>query len=113
MDDDENDLLLNEILLSEAGFEVLKAASGEAGLAMALEQRPGAALVDFEMPGMGGLAVAARLRAELGDALFLVALTGHSHPEAVALAKAGGFDAFQVKGDDPAALVRCLKERRR
>jgi CheY-like chemotaxis protein len=112
IDDDDPDRLLHEMLLNQLGCEVSQAASGQAGLALALAQRPDLALIDFEMPGMDGPEVAARLRAA-GAPPFLVALTGHSHEEAIARAMAAGFDAFLVKGSDPEALVRLLEERRR
>jgi CheY-like chemotaxis protein len=112
IDDDDHDRLLHQMLLERHGCEVSQAASGEAGLAQAQAQRLDLALVDFEMPGMDGPEVAARLRAA-GSPLFLVALTGHSHQEAIARAMAAGFDAFLVKGSDPEGLVRLLQEQRR
>jgi CheY-like chemotaxis protein len=113
VDDDANDRLVHEILLQRQGWTVAQAATGEAGLALALAQRPEVALVDFEMPGMDGPTFATRLRAQAGASPFLVALTGHRHGEAVARAMAAGFDAFLVKGSDPEGLISLLEERRR
>ena len=111
IDDDANDRLLQKLLLEEQGYEVCLAASGEAGLARALEQGPVIILVDLEMPGMGGLEAAKALRAALGAAPFLVAMTGHSHDDAIAQAMAAGFDAFLVKGADPSNLITLLQAR--
>ncbi len=45
------------------GWEVLTASSGEKGLARASADRPDAVLLDVVMPGLDGVAVAERLRA--------------------------------------------------
>ena len=111
IDDDQNDLLLHEILLEKLGYAVTLAATGEAGLAQAVAEPPEIALVDYNLPGMDGPEVATRIRAALGSAVFLVALSGHSHDEAMAQARAAGFDAFLVKGADPSRLVELLRER--
>ena len=51
-------------LLAEEGFRVLEAAGGEAGLALARQERPDAITLDVLMPGMDGWAVLAALKAD-------------------------------------------------
>ncbi len=49
-------------LLEEDGFDVVgEAADGESGLAAAERLRPGLVLVDIQLPGLDGFAVAERL----------------------------------------------------
>jgi two-component system CheB/CheR fusion protein len=70
-------------LLETMGQQVRVAYSGEAGLRMALEQRPQIAFIDYSMPGISGSEVAQRLRREFpSDELTLVVLSGypHDHP---------------------------------
>jgi CheY-like chemotaxis protein len=65
-------------VLRRGGFEVCEAADGAAGLA-ALDARPtvALALIDYVMPGMGGLEVIARLRRDPRfDRTKLVLVTG-------------------------------------
>jgi CheY-like chemotaxis protein len=56
VDDEESVRLVVQSCLEElAGWKVLAAASGAAGLALAIEQRPDAIILDVMMPGMDGL----------------------------------------------------------
>lgn len=105
-DDEELRVSLAELLLEE-GFEVLAAASGPAGLALATGAvRPDAILLDYRMPGFDGGQVYERLRsAGLGGAVILVtaALAGpelasrHGIPQV--LGKPFEFDALLVAID--------------
>src|SRR4051794_29970571 len=56
---------INQLLqvgLSSAGFEVISALDGSAGLAQFIEHRPDVAVVDVLMPGMDGYELCRRLR---------------------------------------------------
>ena len=64
VDDDPVILQLLRVNFEMEGYRVLSADNGEAGLAAASEERPDVVLLDVMMPGLDGLAVAARLRAE-------------------------------------------------
>ncbi len=46
----------------QAGFDVLEAADGEAGLVMALAQHPDVTLLDILLPKMDGITVLKRIR---------------------------------------------------
>jgi CheY-like chemotaxis protein len=51
-------------VLSEAGYPVQQAASGEEALARVEEEAPGMMLLDLKMPGIDGWGVMERLRAD-------------------------------------------------
>jgi DNA-binding response OmpR family regulator len=61
IDDEAPIRLLCRVNLEAEGMRVLEAANGEAGLALALEERPDAILLDVMMPGVDGWAVAEQL----------------------------------------------------
>jgi CheY-like chemotaxis protein len=110
VDDDPSVRRTLELLLQSMDYRVSTAATGAKGIALALAARPDIALIDLGMPGLDGLQVAARIRAELGPAIKLVALTGFSRASDIADAKAAGFDHHLVKSGDPGKLLKLLGE---
>jgi DNA-binding response OmpR family regulator len=62
-------------LLTEEGFLVRTAASGEAGLACAREFQPDVIVCDYYLPDIDGLHVLRCLRADRGGA-FIIVVTG-------------------------------------
>jgi DNA-binding response OmpR family regulator len=64
VDDEANIADLVELYLRKEGFRVLKAGTGEDGLAAAKRERPRLVVLDVGLPGIDGLEVCRRLRAE-------------------------------------------------
>lgn len=93
-------------LLAMEGFTVRCAYNGVEAVEVALEFRPEVAFLDLGMPGMSGLAVAKKLREELGTAIRLAAITGIGAPQDVEDTKAAGFDAHLKKPAELQALIR-------
>jgi two-component system, cell cycle response regulator DivK len=55
---------LAEVILERAGYEVIAAADGETGLATARELHPDLIVMDVNLPGLDGLEVTRRLKAQ-------------------------------------------------
>jgi CheY-like chemotaxis protein len=98
-----------EILFSLWGYEVRTAAGGAEGVAEALAWRPDAALVDIGLPGLDGYEVCRRVRAALGGAVLLIAVTAYAGQDCRARARAAGFDHFLAKPAAPLELRRLLE----
>lgn len=64
VDDEPNIADLVELYLRKEGFRVLKASTGEDGLAAAKRERPRLVVLDVGLPGIDGLEVCRRLRAD-------------------------------------------------
>ena len=93
-----------QLLLQAAGFEVVTAATGEDALSFTEQVSPAVIVLDVELPGLSGLEVAQRLRAEERTrGIPLIATTGRS--DVTDLIGFGGFDAVLIKPCDPATLV--------
>jgi signal transduction histidine kinase len=108
IDDDANVRVTEEMLLKVHHYMVILAATGKLGIELAKTLRPDIALIDLGMPGLNGLEVATRIRAELGQAIFLVAVTGYSRESDIASTRSAGFDRHLVKTGDPRELLDLL-----
>lgn len=97
--------------LKDAGADVVEADDGGAALTL-LRTHGGfhAALLDIQMPGLGGLDTARAIRraGQPWSGLPLVALTADSQEAAAAAAHAAGMNAFLAKPVQAAALYRTL-----
>jgi CheY-like chemotaxis protein len=86
---------------------------GEGGLATIERLRPEVAFVDLGLPGIDGLELARRVRAQPELAgVFLVALTGYGETSDRERAREAGFDEHLVKPVDPDAVMTMLTRRR-
>jgi len=123
--DDEPDMLrlLKRSLEPELGCRVDTAASGEAALEMLGAGNYDLVLADIKMPGISGIEVLERIKAERGEEITVVMMTAYGQIEmAVEAMKYGAYD-FITKPFDHDALVmrlekafersRLLKENRR
>lgn len=97
-------------LLRVRGHRVRHVAHGLAALAEVAVQRFDLALLDLDLPGLDGLALARQLRAQ-GFAAPLLAVTARADADAEPLAKEAGFDGFlrkPVTGDMLAEAIDAL-----
>ncbi len=83
--------------LATAGFQVVTANDSEGAFAVAAETPPDVAIVDLEMPGIGGLGVIAELKRLHGVAVHVMVLTGHDDEQRRADAFEAGADDYIVK----------------
>ena len=104
-DDDDDILLLVTTRLRRDGFEVVSARNGDEALALAREQRPDVAVLDIGMPGLDGLEVLGRIRAddELRE-MRVVLLTAKAQESDVRRGYTAGADLYVRKPFSPAEL---------
>jgi CheY-like chemotaxis protein len=106
----EDDATVAEVirqLLQEQGHAVSHAAHGLAALGMAAGENFDAALLDLDLPGMDGLALARVLRCQ-GFGAALLAVTARSDAAAEMQAREAGFDGFLRKPVTGAVLAKAL-----
>jgi signal transduction histidine kinase/CheY-like chemotaxis protein len=108
IDDNEDVAEMLTVVLEGAGHHVSAAWDGLAGLAAILEVRPDVAIVDIGLPGLDGLALARRVRSQLGEGVRLVAMTGYGQPDDRERARRAGFDVHLVKPATPQDLLAAL-----
>ena len=108
--DDEKTIRMNfcEFLRME-GFSTAEASNGEEALAIYLDERPAAVLLDLKMPGIDGLETLRRLR-EIDPLVSAIIVTAHGDVEAAVQAvKLGAYD-FLLKPPDFTILPMRLKK---
>jgi len=111
----EDDATVAEVisgLLTARGHRVVHAAHGLAALADTLDASFDVALLDLDLPGLDGLALASQMRA-LGHGFPLIAVTARSDAEAQAQAYAAGFDGFvrkPVTGEMLAGAIATVRQ---
>ena len=113
--DDEPDMLRGcQKFLETAGYTVVIADSGKAGIALFETENPDLVIVDLKMPGMDGMAVLESIMARDQEAIVIV-FTGYGTIEsAVKAIRAGAFDFVRKPFDPDAFLIvieRALKLR--
>lgn len=100
--------------LEQAGFRVLLATSGPEGLELALRERPDLVVLDLNLPGMDGMELAARLRAE--SDVFILMLTARTEEADRVAGLRIGADDYLTKPFSPRELtarVEAILRRRR
>jgi CheY-like chemotaxis protein len=98
------------MLLRDWGYESASVYDGAATLAAAQTFRPDVCLIDWDMPGQSGLAVAQRLRAQAGRRpLVLFAVTAGADARTCEHLTAEGFDHVYAKPVNQAALSAALR----
>jgi len=101
------------LILSDAGYEVVQAEDGEAGLAVAKEQSPELILCDVRMPKLGGIEFVEAYRAMGGTALVMVMTAYGSLDLAMEAMKKGAYDYIPKPfgADEVLLTVRKAEER--
>jgi DNA-binding NtrC family response regulator len=99
VDDEKSQREILEMILSEEGYEVTTASSGEAAIKFAKERRFDLALTDLKMTGMDGLELLHRLLA-IDSSIIVILLTAHGSIESAKEAlRRGAFDYLEKPYD--------------
>lgn len=110
VDDNQDAATSMSLLLQVSNHEVRTCNDGASALAAVAERRPQLILLDLGMPGMDGIEVARRLRAEPGAPLVIVALSGWGQQSDRERTAEAGFDRHLVKPVSADELARLLDD---
>lgn len=111
VDDHEAARFLRSAILTEAGFEVLDAGSGEETIAMVERYRPDLVLLDVHLPDMGSVEVCRRLKAaQPGHSVMVIQISVSSLSASRATAALdAGADAYLMEPVDREVLIATVK----
>jgi CheY-like chemotaxis protein len=105
IDDEAVGLQVRKLLLERAGYRVVTASDGEAGLEVFEQQPVEAVVLDYSMPGMHGGEVAAKMRARKPNVPILLLSAYVGLPTDVT----GVVDVYMTKGEGAPALLSKLR----
>ena len=98
IEDNALNLKLVRDVLQYAGYDVLEATTGEAGITLAGQQPPDLVLLDLQLPGIDGHETLRRLRdGVLDSGVPVVAVTALAMTEDKERAARAGFDGYLEK----------------
>ena len=101
VDDEAVGLRVRKILLERAGYQVLTAADGPAGLELFANQPVDAVILDYSMPGMHGGQVAGKMRQTKPEVPILLLSAYVGLPDEVSSL----VDVYMTKGEGAPALL--------
>jgi DNA-binding NarL/FixJ family response regulator len=92
-----------------ADFEIVgEAADGIAGLELIVKARPSVAVIDIGLPGIDGIELTRRVRAQVPET-HVVIVTMVDLEEEVVAALAAGADAYSLKSAEPERLIEAIR----
>jgi CheY-like chemotaxis protein len=109
VDDNPHNLKLVRVLLSSEGYAVRTAAAAEEALAVLETFTPRLILMDLQLPGMDGLQLTRRLKADPAyRGIVIIALTAYAMKGDEAKARAAGCDGYVTKPIDIESLPKIV-----
>jgi DNA-binding response OmpR family regulator len=108
--EDERDILdLVTHYLEKEGFRVRSATDGPAGLSAARQERPDLIVLDLMLPGMDGLEVCRKLRADSTNLVPIIILTAKAEETDRVVGLELGADDYLTKPFSPKELIARVK----
>ena len=106
IDDHWNGLIARKMLLEQSGYEVLEASGGDEGLKLFLSRNVDAVVLDYQMPGMNGDVVAAKMK-RINSNVPIMLLSAY---EPLPKSKLRSVDSFLSKSQPPNRLLDALQD---
>ena len=111
VDDQEDNRRILRDLLTNSGFEVIQAETGEQAVALAEAQTPDLILMDIQLPGIDGYEATRRIKAKPAlRATPLIVVTSYALSGDEAKALVAGANAYVSKPFSPRALLAKIRE---
>jgi two-component system cell cycle response regulator DivK len=111
VEDQEDNMRIMNDMLSSAGYEVIKAVSGDEGVAMAESHKPNLIFMDVQLPGLNGYEATRRIKDNSAlRNIPIIAVTSYALDGEEDRAEEAGCDAYFSKPVSPRALLAKVRE---
>jgi two-component system cell cycle response regulator DivK len=111
VEDQEDNLQIMRDLLTSAGFEIIEAKDGEAGVKTAIAERPDLILMDIQLPLLDGYEATRRIKADPAlTATPIIVVTSYALSGDDIKARDAGCDAYVPKPFSPRQLLAKIRE---
>ncbi len=111
VEDNEMNRKIVRALLKGTTYKLIEAHDGEAGVALALTERPDLILMDIQLPKISGMEATRRLRADAATAnIPIIAITSFALSGDEQKAKEAGATAYLAKPYSPFDLLNLIRK---
>ncbi len=111
VEDQEDNMQIMNDMLSSAGYGVIKAVTGDEGVAMAASEAPDLILMDIQLPGLDGYEATRRIKANAAlRHIPVIAVTSYALDGEETKAEEAGCDAYFSKPVSPRVLLAKVRE---
>lgn len=109
-DQEDNRQILRDLLAS-AGFDMVEAENGEAGVQAAADEKPDLILMDIQLPVMDGYEATRRIKADPAlKSIPVIVVTSYALSGDEEKARAAGCDGYVTKPYSPRQLLAKVRE---
>ena len=109
IEDHPDNMVLIGRLLEKSGYQTLRASSGKEGFELARQQKPDFIILDVQLPDIDGGEVLCKIRAELGDRIPVIAMTGNALASDRERLIAAGCDCYIEKPIDTTRIISQIR----
>jgi two-component system cell cycle response regulator DivK len=111
VEDQEDNRRIIRDLLASAGYEMIEAVDGEAGVRLAATERPDLILMDIQLPVLDGYEATRRIKADPElRAIPIIVVTSYALSGDDVKATEAGCDAYVAKPFSPRQLLSKIRE---
>jgi two-component system cell cycle response regulator DivK len=111
VEDTEDNRQIMRDLLTNAGYVLVEAVTGEDGVAAAARERPDLILMDIQLPVMDGYEATRRIKADPATrGIPIIAVTSYALSGDEEKARAAGCDGYVAKPFSPRQLLAKVRE---
>jgi two-component system cell cycle response regulator DivK len=110
VEDQDDNLQILRDLLTSAGFEIIEAKDGEAGVKTAVAERPDLILMDIQLPLLDGYEASRRIKADPALTATPIIVASYALSGDDVKARDAGCDAYVPKPYSPRQLLAKIRE---